>query len=443
MDALEGDEIGSRAHSTADFPKGNGHGLTLEEEADQKYAGEDNENEDDKEEGGYNEDEDDYDEDEDDYFDEEEDKEYEQGEIVVQPEYLQIREDVEFFSEADVPHYFVPASLEPGQMERLFWRATKQPVDREAYVIGLPPQLLKEFQEYVERDGMMEIARTLLYDTEPFGNEDHRLYRMDDGMNWAAKGPRWEGTDAIWFDPADEESFESLLSVLRRGGFDAVMDTIGKKFELEGLMVQGIGAMFLSHFDYEPGLTHIHTDMIGAEGTFYNVLIPVHTPESGYSMYVQDKPDAKAINMTHSVGLVIGADTKHGTGDCDYRQTGDFRLSFSVYMADIDDENVEIIASDPTSLWPTDGDIDWFLAQAGRLWSKDGKNSLENDKGRTPMNVQDQREYCSMSTDLCITDPAGFRLECAKTCGIYMEDDKYYSMLLAENASSSSDEEEL
>jgi hypothetical protein len=200
----------------------------------------------------------------------------------------------------------------------------------------------------------------------------------------------------------------------------------------------------LTHFDYEPGLTHVHTDMRGAEGTFYNVIVPVHIPKSGFSMYVQDETDVKPLNVTQNAGLVVGADTYHGTGDCDYRETEESRLPFAIYMADINDENVEIIASDSTSLFPTDGDVDWLLTQTGRLWSKDGKNSLKNDKGRMPLNVQDEREDCSMSTDLCLTDPSGFRRECAKTCAVYMEDDDYYSMLfVAENAASLASSTEL
>jgi len=59
--------------------------------------------------------------------------------------------------------------------------------------------------------------------------------------------PQWGRMDMVWIDPADEECFESVLSVLHRGNFDVVLDAIGKKIDLDGLMVSGIGLIFLSH----------------------------------------------------------------------------------------------------------------------------------------------------------------------------------------------------
>jgi len=43
----------------------------------------------------------------------------------------------------------------------------------EAYGIALPPELLEEFQAYIERNGMLEHARRLIYEEEPVGNDKH------------------------------------------------------------------------------------------------------------------------------------------------------------------------------------------------------------------------------------------------------------------------------
>ena len=59
----------------------------------------------------------------------------------------------------------------------------------EAYGIALPPELLEEFQAYIERNGMLEHTRHLIYEEEQVGNEDkHRLdKKLNDGMKWGCK----------------------------------------------------------------------------------------------------------------------------------------------------------------------------------------------------------------------------------------------------------------
>lgn len=241
---------------------------------------------------------------------------------------------------------------------------------------------------------------------------------------WA--GPRWDGTDMIWLDPADEECFESLISVLRRGNFDVVLKSIANAFGLKGLMISGVGPIFLSHFDENPTLSQVHVDLPGTEGGFYNVIVPIHIPDSGFPLYIGDETGTEIINISYNLGVLAGANTYHGTGPCDYRASQGFRLSAAVYMADLDDENLAMVADDSTSLWPTQGDTDWFQSQTGRFFSDNG-NSLKTDKGRRPWQVKDNRADCASLVEQCLKDPTGVRLQCAKTCSLYLEDDVYYA----------------
>lgn len=240
----------------------------------------------------------------------------------------------------------------------------------------------------------------------------------------------------IWLDPADEACFESLLSVLRRGGFDRVLNRVGKAFDLDGLMVQGIGAIFLSSYEESDNM---HIDIPGSKGSFYNVIVPVYIPEGEKATFYLGEDDYENWGLAElkpNTGFVLGGESQHGTGECDYTEKEDFRLSFAVYVADINDENIDLIASDNTSLWPTGGDTDWFVAQKGRLFSRSGDASLANDKGRKPLNVEDKDDDCAESKHLCETDLQGKRLRCPKTCKLYMEDEEYYAKLKAERGSS-------
>jgi len=341
----------------------------------------------------------------------------------------------DFRSEEDEPDFLVPSHLEAGEMVPIRWREDLQPVggdEGETFVIGLPPKLRDAFRSYVHRSGMMDVARSILYEEKPLQPKQHRLYTLDDGRKWGAMVQgSWE-TDMVWLDPADEECFESLLGVLRRGGFDTVLAKLGEAFDLKGLMIQGVGAIFLSQYEVSDNM---HIDIPNSKGSFYNVIIPVHIPANDVAkLYVgEDRDVTGAINLDPNVAVVLGGDSYHGTGECDYTEQQDFRLSFAIYLADINEENVELISSDSTSLWPTIGDVEWFRSQQGRLWSRDDSPAnLTNDKGRKPLGVQDLDSDCEASEHLCETDLLGKRLRCPRTCRLYMEDDDYYSRLTTE-----------
>ncbi len=244
-------------------------------------------------------------------------------------------------------------------------------------------------------------------------------------------GPRWGGMDMVWIDPADEQCFESMLSVLRRGNFDVVLEAIGKEFDLDSLMVTGIGPIFLSYFEHDSEYKQVHADLREAKGSFYNVVVPLYIPEGGASLYVGDDDGDRVlpIQMRYNHGIVLGGGTFHGTAECDYREQRDVRLSVAIYLADVTEENIEDIAGDNTSLWPTEGDIDWFWSQRGRVWRYDRSVSLKTDRGRGPLFVEDERADCKDKKDLCMSDPTGFRLECAETCEVYLKDKEYYETL--------------
>jgi hypothetical protein len=87
------------------------------------------------------------------------------------------------------PNFLVPSSAAVGELFPLFYRGSGEAVKNDdAYGIPLPPELLEEFQAYIERDGMLEHARRLIYEEEQLGNDEHRgLYKLNDSMTWGSK----------------------------------------------------------------------------------------------------------------------------------------------------------------------------------------------------------------------------------------------------------------
>ena len=95
---------------------------------------------------------------------------------------------INYLSKDVEPNYLVPAEAKVGELFPIYYRDSSERVkDSEAFGITLPPELLVEFQSYVERNGMLDHARKLIYEDEPFEKDEHRLYKLNDGTTWGGK----------------------------------------------------------------------------------------------------------------------------------------------------------------------------------------------------------------------------------------------------------------
>mmetsp|Transcript_23299 Transcript_23299/g.35285 ORF Transcript_23299/g.35285 Transcript_23299/m.35285 type:complete len:276 (-) Transcript_23299:86-913(-) len=246
-------------------------------------------------------------------------------------------------------------------------------------------------------------------------------------------GPKeWTTGDLTWVDAGDERAYEKTLRLLDEGDFDLVLDSIGQKFNLDGLMLQGMGVIAISKWTGN----NMHFDIGDTGNKFFNIIFPLHIPSSGEgSLHVGDRKDYSyhaPVSFRMHRGVLVGGETRHGTGLVDYRNEQDFRIGIAIYLADLTDDNIEWISGDATSLFPGVEDIPWFESQKGRIWSKDGKHSLRNDQGRKPYFVRDDPKVNCVKAKKkgkCLSDLKGLRQKCLKTCEVYMEDDVYYHEL--------------
>ncbi len=96
--------------------------------------------------------------------------------------------NIDFLSNEEEPHFLVPANTTVAQIFPLYFRHNGERLKNdEAFGISLPPELLTEFQKYIERNGMLRFARQMIYEGESLGEGDHRLYKLDDNMTWGCK----------------------------------------------------------------------------------------------------------------------------------------------------------------------------------------------------------------------------------------------------------------
>jgi len=323
----------------------------------------------------------------------------------------------------------LPAHLGPGEVMPLIWKSNGKQVDPDARLLGLPTRLTTELWSFCERTGLMDafwsIANAADTTTLDLDQASEILSLSNAQGRWATTTPiyRLGNTNMHWVNPFDEDAYEEALSVLKKGGFDTVLNAIGNEFKSDGLMIIGIGFIVVSHHKG----SNRHADQPGTGTKMFNLLFPLLLPVNDTAkLFVGDDADHKStaeLNYTKDVGFLIGGDTDHITGECDYRNNTGLCVAVSIYLADINDDNVDLISSDDTALFPVPGNAEWFLAQKGRAWGEG--HSLANDKGRKPFTAKDQDEKdcpALAAAGKCETDPWNVRPKCQKSCNIFIDD---------------------
>ena len=324
--------------------------------------------------------------------------------------------------------------LYPGDIKPIIWKKDLKQMDPYGRLIGLPPKLTRELQKFCVKSGLMEQFSKLAYGSDKMGPFQSKYLQLNGGRKWIATTPEhksnWKNSDLTWIDSADEQNFEEALSVLRKGDFDVVLRSIGKEFDSEGLMIAGIGFILMTHTQ----TGHIHADLSDAGKHWLDLLFPLVLPKRPHRATLRlgdDEDDDRdaTIPLTPNVGILLGGDTFHGTGKCDFRSTEEFRVAVTIYLVDINERNARLVSGDESALFPIPGQIEWFLASRGRFFEKNDDNkSMAKDTGRGAFVAKDRFSNCTHSAKqgLCDSDWWGVRVNCPRSCDIYVEDERYF-----------------
>lgn len=327
--------------------------------------------------------------------------------------------------------HFLTPPLKSGQAELLRWDDDHSIVQPYAARVGLPEKLLPTLIDYVDRMGLLDIMKNMLYD-DPLPPDGDKWFTFQSpyeegpvkrNFTWNVERPakKWK-SDMHWFNVADELAHEDSLRALAKGGFDEVLNAIGEQFNLDSLHVDSMG--FVAVTNCERGF--IHTDWEEVDGRAFNFLIGIQSPaEAGPELVIESDRKGE-VYYESNAGVLVGDGTRHGTRECDHRESRGVRITASIYLADLTEDNLKVAAGDTTSIFPPTGDEEWIWAQRGRHWSKDGKRSLVNDLGRKEINVEDDFKDCERRTKngQCKGNTEE-RSGCLKTCKVYLHDDEY------------------
>lgn len=196
-------------------------------------------------------------------------------------------------------------------------------------------------------------------------------------MVYSATREKWN-SNSHWLNPTDEKAHDQFLRVLGDGGFDVVLDAIGRHFGLETLTLYSVGFFVVNHC--EDGW--MHDDFNDVDGKAFNVLIPLNLAnKSASQVLVESRDDSNviaAVDYQYDVAVGVGDNTRHAAGNCDYRENGEVRLMATLYLADINENNVKSIVKHYTDPFPP-ATVDYLLKWRGLHWKKDGSAQLPRD----------------------------------------------------------------
>jgi len=274
---------------------------------------------------------------------------------------------------------FIPAPLSKGFMASIRWRRNvAEVVTPWAFRLGLHSRVRQVLLDYCNDMGITDILRHVTVEgngLEP-GTETHMDLQGDD---WYLQRPEsnWR-SNLHWFSPGAGPAHEHYLQTLSVAGFDEILDGIAKHLSMDGLVafhVTLIGVSFSTR-------GYLHHDVVETDGKVYNVIIPlILANETGPELDLQGwKPDAVEDDEYNSVvgryryeydvASMMGDGAVHATSACDYRNTKEMRMAATVYIADVNDDNIGNVMNHYTQAYPP-RDEDLLRSWMGRHWKRD------------------------------------------------------------------------
>jgi hypothetical protein len=272
---------------------------------------------------------------------------------------------------------FIISDLKAGQLEPVRWKDTGEVVSSHGYRLGLGDRVQKKILEYCNKIGITETLRK----TTSYANGmevDQTTFLDLDGVagKWYLQRPggKWRA-DMHWMSPGDEESTQDWLEMLSEAGFDEILKGIGESLGLNGLV-----AFHGSFMGISTSTKHyLHYDIQNTGNKHFNIIIPlILANETGPELDLRDlkRPDTDGsfkygrYPYENGVAIVLGDNAIHATSPVNYRKTKEFRLSATIFVADVSEDIVDSIMHEYTQVYPPK-DRDLLLSWAGRHWRKD------------------------------------------------------------------------
>jgi len=235
-------------------------------------------------------------------------------------------------------------SLQPGEIRPLTWKHNGRPVAKNAFVVGLPPNLTQHMYQFAEQRGIINLYEQLLaenvLDSDEWYVFDADQHNESSPEQWFAHRYKSVGWDfnmhymAAWNEAARNSVFQNLGKV----GYDQVLHSIGTYFGLDYLTCFHSSFMGVSEADK----SKMHTDVFATREKGFNIIFPIVTVDgSKPELDVQsDNADVVvAVKYEHDRAFVMSDWGYHRTSAVEYEGRGQIRIVMGMYCAQIDESN--------------------------------------------------------------------------------------------------------
>jgi hypothetical protein len=265
--------------------------------------------------------------------------------------------------------------LPPYKMSPLIWKRTQKPVSAFSHRVGLPFHFQREVVAYFTELGIIERCRSFFLqnggESETTQNHVNGMIDKFGGFSWQLRRPPNGSHDSniLWITPGDAKAFDNVLNQLILLEFEGVLESIGEHFKLDGLVIYGLSLVAVCHTSE----AYVQPKLSGTAGKAFNIVIPltaVRKSQPEFDIWGHyDQPGRYRFEVDE--GLVFGDDSQFETASIDYRSRGEYHLSLSMYVADINESNMRSMLIDYGQNYPPHGEegAKLLLRWAGRHWT--------------------------------------------------------------------------
>jgi len=278
---------------------------------------------------------------------------------------------------------FQSPNLKPFDIVPLKWKNNAELVTSTSFEIGVPSSLINRMRDFCDNIGITQLFRNLMIDpmeTYNINNDNYHKVLNLNGTNWYVQRPpsKWE-SNSHWLEPAGEEAEKAYQEMLFHDDFYSILDSIGNALGLDGIYVNNLTFMAVSYCENN---TFPHFDFGNSDGKGFVFIFHLVEAKNAdpellvFSQYGSRKGGWYKYN--ENLAIMLGDTSLHATAPCDYRETGEMRLSATVYFFDVNEDNVDGIMADFQQYYPPIDSLsrEFLLQRSGIHWKKSDHDEI-------------------------------------------------------------------